>query len=178
MRKEAGVTPYFVLFGLALALFSKRDVRTIAAVRFRRPLFLLAGFAAQLLLALGAGHGWKNTILLELSFVFILYGLWMNRHLPGVVLIFAGAAANFLALLANGGLMPVSPTAMRLAGLSVSVKAFAGSSRHQFMGSTTLWWLSDWIPLPHFVLSPGDLLVGAGLVRFLYASSTKRGSHE
>ena len=174
MRKEAGVTPYFVLFGLALALFSKHDVRTIAAVRFRQPIFLLTGFAGQLLLAIGADFGWKNEpILLELSFIFVLYGLWANRRLPGLPLILGGALANFLALLVHGGLMPVSPTAMRLAGLSASVKAFAGSSRHQFMNPSILWWLGDWIPFPHFVLSPGDLLVGSGLVRFLYASSAK-----
>ena len=108
LREGVGATPYFVLFGIALALFSKRDLRTIASVVFRRPGFLLAGFAVQLLLAFGADFGWRqDPVLLELSFIFILYGLWANRRLPGVPLIFWGALANFLALLVHGGLMPV-----------------------------------------------------------------------
>lgn len=179
LRKEAAVSPYIVLFGIVLTLLAKRDVRAIASIVFRRPILLLGGFALQLLLASGAAFGWRqNPVLLELSFISILLGLWANRRLAGVSLIFAGALVNLLALLVHGGLMPVSPAAMRMAGLPVKAGEFIASSRHQFMHSSGLWWLGDWIPLFHFVLSPGDLLVGSGLVWFTYASSAKRGSHE
>ncbi len=173
------VAPYFILFGLALALLPGHNPRSVLAVRFRWPALLLGGFAAQVLLAAGTAFRWgRNPVLLELAFVPILFGLWANHKMAGVVPILTGALVNFLALLLYGGLMPVSSAAMRMAGLSVSTGAFLASSRHQFMRPSAFWWLGDWIPFFHFVLSPGDLLVGAGLVWFLYASSAKRGSHE
>ena len=178
-EEGAVVSPYFLLLGLALTFLPRHDPRSVLAVRFRWPGLLLGGFAAQALLAVAASSGWgRNPVLLELAFVPILLGLWANLKVTGVGAVLAGALANAVALLLYGGLMPVSPAAMRMAGLSANAGAFLASSRHQFMHPSLFWWLGDWIPLFHFVLSPGDLLVGAGLIWFLYASSAKRGSHE
>ena len=50
------------------------------------------------------------------AFVF----LWLNRHIPGALIIGLGAACNAIAIAANGGVMPASPSAWRRAGLPVA----------------------------------------------------------
>src|SRR3712207_991317 len=43
--------------------------------------------------------------------------LWSNRHVPGLWLIGGGAALNFAAIAANGGVMPASEAALDAAGM-------------------------------------------------------------
>jgi hypothetical protein len=50
--------------------------------------------------------------LIMASYVVILFGLWRNRHIPGMALVFLGFALNFAAISANGGEMPVTYEAL------------------------------------------------------------------
>ena len=54
-------------------------------------------------------------IFLTASQVFLLGFAWLNRKLPGMMVLLVGAALNFLVMTANGGFMPINPqTASRL----------------------------------------------------------------
>ena len=53
------------------------------------------------------------------SFLF----LWLNRHIPGALIIGVGAACNAAAIFANGGVMPASPSAWARAGLAIVPEA-------------------------------------------------------
>lgn len=54
-------------------------------------------------------------IFLTASQAFLLGFAWLNRKLPGMMVLLVGAALNFLVMTANGGFMPINPqTASRL----------------------------------------------------------------
>ncbi len=95
------------------------------------------------------------------TYVLIGLFLWANRRLPGVKLIGLGALGNSLAIVLNGGVMPASATAERLAGLHLG----AGFHNSAQLAHPLVPWLGDIIPWPgplHNVLSTGDCLIYIG----------------
>lgn len=48
-------------------------------------------------------------ILLTASQLLLLGFAWLNRKLPGMLILLIGAALNFAVMTANGGFMPISP---------------------------------------------------------------------
>lgn len=117
-------------------------------------------------------------IILFLTFIGMVYGLFRNRHIPGIPWILTGTITNIIALLTHKGLMPVSESAMNVAGLQ-HLLDYSQDSRHQAMEDSLFWWLGDWIPFlapigENFILSPGDVIIGIGLILFCVKNSTKR----
>ena len=54
-------------------------------------------------------------VLLTASQLLLLGFAWLNRKLPGMLILLIGAALNFAVMTANGGFMPISPqTASRI----------------------------------------------------------------
>ena len=61
-------------------------------------------------LAIANGIDMAETLRLPLyaaAFLLLLAGLWPNRNHPGIAAVMVGAAANGLAIVVNGGFMPV-----------------------------------------------------------------------
>jgi hypothetical protein len=172
---------YFFIFGVILTLFLKRNPITIIPnVIFRVPLLLISCLVTQIGLELLAVNytDKKYPAILFLTFLGMLIGLYLNRHISGIKWIFFGLSINILALITHGGLMPVSEKALKIADLGHLVD-YSQDSRHQEMGDSFFWWLGDWIPLiipfgKNFVISPGDFVVGVGLILFCINNSTKR----
>lgn len=109
------------------------------------------------------------------SYVLAAAVLVLNRRLPGVPLIAAGAALNVAAILANGGVMPASADAMRIAGVPGD-EAFANSAA---IARPHLLPLGDVIPVPGpwplgNVLSVGDLVLFAGGLVLLHRTARGR----
>ncbi len=85
-----------------------------------------------------------------------------------------GTVLNFAAIVANGGLMPVSPGARLQAGMTAIGQSGFGKVLPEGtgillpVGQTNLWFLSDIIPssLVGGVFSLGDVLIGVGLFAF------------
>lgn len=104
--------------------------------------------------------------------VLLLIGfLVRNSALPGVPLVALGLLLNVVAVAANGA-MPVSQWAAERTGVDLSRIAAGLDARHQVAdASTALRPLTDVVPVPvpgfREVLSPGDLLVAAGLALLL-----------
>ena len=87
--------------------------------------------------------------------------LWANRRLPGVKLISVGAFLNALAIVLNGGQMPASVTAQRLAGLHLG----SGFQNSAALAHPVVLFLGDIIPWPGplpNVLSVGDCIIYTG----------------
>lgn len=100
--------------------------------------------------------------------------VWGNRHIPAFWILGLGLIMNLTVIVANGGLMPVSPeTIMRLlpdlpAESWQIGKRFGRSKDVVLLPSQTLFpWLSDrfvtppWYPQPA-AFSLGDILIAAG----------------
>jgi hypothetical protein len=99
----------------------------------------------------------------------------INWRQPGVLILATGLLLNLLAILANGGLMPLSTqTAARLvppqvlASMKVGSRVSASSKDILLKPEDIVFpWLSDRFVLPdwfqsHFAFSLGDVLIGLG----------------
>ncbi len=106
------------------------------------------------------------------SFLLLLGGLWLNRHLPGVRLVGLGALLNFLVIAANGGSMPVDRGLAERAGSARLVELLDSpdyTMHEAATAATRLRPLADVLPLPMVprprFFSPGsvgDILVTIG----------------
>jgi hypothetical protein len=117
-----------------------------------------------------------NKAALILSYVIILATLSLNLHLWSLRFIGLGVALNFAAILANGGLMPTShqaslpvPSVRATAGYSFSRLLFGSPWVSSPIDQARLQFLSDIIRISwmHMVISPGDVIIGIGLLIFL-----------
>ena len=115
------------------------------------------------------GHQLPNTVDVALhitSYVLLLSCVAANIRRPPVVFFGVGVVSNAVTIFVNGGYMPASRAALRLAGFSVSAQphnnsVLAGPGTH-------LAFLGDVFALPHGVplaniFSVGDILIAVGL---------------
>lgn len=163
----------------------------MAAIKIKSGwLIILALFLQRIPFALSTPSSFVELkkALLILSYVLLLWALFRNLHLWSIRILLLGAFLNFAAIVANGGLMPVSPGARLHAGMTAIGEAGFGKVLPEGTGvllpvdQTNLWFLSDIIPvsLVGGVFSPGDVLIGVGLLLF-FLEATRCGttySHE
>jgi hypothetical protein len=120
-----------------------------------------------------AGHPVLHRVAHIGTYVAIGLFLWFNRRLAGVKLIGVGAFLNALAITLNGGVMPATRTAERLAGMHLR----PGFDNSAPIAHAHLPWLGDVIPWPGplpNVLSVGDLLIFAGTLVLLHRTCGRR----
>ncbi|MFL5726660.1 MAG: MFS transporter [Chloroflexota bacterium] len=173
-----------IIAGLVTGLLAGGHLANLAYVRLRwiGILFLavVIRFAAEW--ALGRDLPLAEAFRLPLfaaSFGLLLAGLWVNRHQPGLSLAFIGILLNAIAVVVNGGHMPVWRPSLEAAGFDPS---FAPSVFHTILASDALnadfllhaGPIGDVIPIPvpfvRNVASIGDLFLTAGLGFFLFAT--------
>ena len=111
------------------------------------------------------------TVGLAFSAVLALAFCAGNARIHGVALVAAGLAANAIVVGANGA-MPVSIVAAYHARVPITAISAGTDSRHEIAGEgTSLRWLGDVVPVPlplrPEVVSPGDVLVIAGLAELV-----------
>jgi hypothetical protein len=152
----------------------------------------LAAFAAQIAAVNGPGRE-NDALAISLivgSYVAIALVTLLNNRLPGARVFLVGLLMNLACMLANGGLMPVTPEALAVAGRAEEWRIGAGTTGTRVQGSkdvilpadqTRLALLSDryWTGLPgrlSIVFSLGDVLLVVGVSTFVFATMTKDSS--
>jgi hypothetical protein len=151
----------FVVGIEALALRGK--LSRLSSLRFRRfYLVWLALLDQVLVISILPGHQHVALDIANLlSYVAAGAFLWSNRHVPGVVLVGVGGGLNVAAIVANGGTMPASPSALIASGWKAQPGHFANSA---VVAHARLAALGDvfatprWFPA-HDVFSVGDILI-------------------
>jgi hypothetical protein len=115
------------------------------------------------------------------SQILLLAFIWLNHDQPGVWLLGTGLVLNLAAIIANGGLMPISPetVARLLPGAppgSWQIGQRLGMDKDIVLqvGQTHLPWLADRFLLPagfpwQAAFSLGDVLIGLGAFRFTWS---------
>ena len=147
----------------------------LSRVRVRAVRLLVAAAAVQTgTSVLAPGSGLARGAALVLTAVLVGLFLVGNRHLAGTPLIGLGLLLNVLVIAANGA-MPVSVSAAFRAGLSAADLGLAADGlREPVTASTRLALLGDVVPvalpLRPQVVSPGDVLVAAGVGLLLVAA--------
>jgi hypothetical protein len=140
----------------------------------RRWLLLLAGLAQLLGVVAGPpayGMGLGLSALLAGGFVLV------NRGVHGMGLVALGLGANALVVGVNGA-MPVSADASGRAGVTTQSLLRGEDPRHELAGDDTrLRTLGDVVPVPlpwrPQVVSPGDLVIAAGLAELVVVGMTR-----
>jgi MFS family permease len=110
------------------------------------------------------------------SYVLAGVFIWRNRKVPGFWLIGLGGLSNFAVIVANGGVMPALPDAVKAAGLGVAGGHFVNSL---VLAHARLGFLGDVFALPapipfHNVFSVGDVLIATGGLLFLHGTCRSR----
>jgi hypothetical protein len=149
----------------------------LADIRVRAVWAVLLAAAIQVGIsdvAPGGSH-WVHVALNIASYMLDAYFLFANRRLTGVPIVALGAALNVLAITANGGVMPASASALRIAGIDPR----AGFDNSAHLVHAHLAFLGDVIPVPGpwpigNVLSVGDLTIFIGALIVLHHACGSR----
>jgi MFS family permease len=179
-----------VLVGVLAGLAVGGHIGNLLSARIRFGGLIIAGLllrvATQTLLDQGVALADTLRVpLFATSFGLLVVALWVNRSQPGLLLAMVGIGINGIAILVNGGYMPVYLPAVELIGLT---QADLSPTFHvllpEELGLPFLLKagpLGDILPigLPVLanVISVGDVLLAAGVGWFLF-SSIARGSSD
>jgi hypothetical protein len=135
----------------------------LADVRPRSPWLLWLAVAAQFCAGATSRVPHLSPALHVASYGVLSVLLWRNRGLARLGVVALGGVLNLLAIVANRGVMPASPTALRSAGLSAadhfSNSAPVSGARLAFLGDVFA--TPAWVPLAN-VFSVGDVLIWLG----------------
>jgi len=174
---------YGVLIGLLLGFLFGGRVDALVNVRLRFALLLVGALAVRYgtQIAIASGVPFADALRLPLyaiAFGVLVVALWLNRSQPGLLVVMGGVASNAVAILVNGGYMPVYLPALTAAGLTTADLspsfnvALPTSLDLQFLLRAGP--LGDIIPFPVppliNVVSLGDVLMTIGLGWFVFAT--------
>ena len=179
-----------LVIGIGLGLLAGGSILNLGTVRLRVMSFLFLGLALRYMtqFAIESGNELADAFRLPLfagGFTLLLLGLWANREQPGLPLAFVGILFNAVAVVTNGGCMPVWQPAIVAAGLPIDgdVSAFdkvvSATSACAVPGDflAVAGALGDVLPIPipfiRNVASIGDFLLAAGLAFFLFAITVR-----
>jgi hypothetical protein len=150
----------------------------LAELNFMHAWLLPAALGIQLVIVYLI-PGWPHVILDAAhiaTYGFAAAFVALNRRVPGVLIVAAGGLSNFIAIAANGGVMPASPSALATAGLADTPGQFASSVS---VPDPHLLFMGDVFAVPgswpvHNVYSVGDVLIVIGAFVLLHAACGSR----
>jgi hypothetical protein len=169
-----------IIFLLALASVPLAGGRlsALAELRFRAPALLVGAILARVLIVsvLPQGSATLHSVVHVASYVLVAMWIVANRRIPWVWLVALGGASNFIAIAANGGIMPADPDALAAAGLPVDPAEFTNSAavahpHLQFLGD--VFWVPSSLPVSN-VFSIGDLLIVLGALLAMHCVCASR----
>lgn len=171
-----------VFLGLLLGLIAGGRLDNLTYVRLRWLPVLLVAVAARFgldaALSAGAVPDDLRLWLVLAAYILLTAMLLANRSLPGMAAAAFGTAANGIAIVANGGWMPVWQPSLAAAGFDPNTlhsnfhRMLVGPVDASFFAHGGP--LVDLIPIPipliQSVASIGDAMLGAGLAFFVFAA--------
>jgi hypothetical protein len=158
---------YGLLIGLAVGTIAGGSWNRLAMIEVRWWWAGLAAIAFQLILfstPIGSAIGPWAPVGYILSTAGVLVAVLANLRLPGFRLLAAGAMTNLAAVVTNGGYMPSTEEALRIAnrGHETGYSNSALFAHPNLAVFTDIFAIPAWMPLAN-VFSIGDVLIAAGL---------------
>lgn len=170
---------YAVIAGVLLGIVSGGSPARLGDLRFRWAPVIALGLLAQVLLfstpvgnALGDAAAWVYVA----SNLAVLAAVAVNLAIPGLAVVLVGGASNLVAIIANGGYMPVSPEALAAMGREPQ-DGYSNSVPREdvVLGPLTdIFTMPGWVPMSN-VFSVGDILIGVGAAIAIAAAMHGRG---
>jgi len=165
---------YAIGLGIAIGLALGGRLAALGTLQIRWARLAVAGLLVQFVLfapAVTERVGDSGVLPYVGSSLVVLVVVLRNIALPGLPVVALGAAANLAAIIANGGWMPASPSALASLGTTIG----EGYSNSRVVPFAALQPLTDtfsmptWLPLAN-VFSVGDVLIAAGVVIAIVAT--------
>jgi hypothetical protein len=149
----------------------------LADIQLRRPWLALAGIGVQVVIisVLPSGTAGLHEGVHMASYLLLGAFAWSNRRIPGVPIVMAGGLLNFIAIAANGGVMPADPDL----ALHVAREAGEGFVNSGAMKDPHLLFLGDIFATPsswplYNVYSVGDVTIVLGVLVLLHGVCRSR----
>jgi Family of unknown function (DUF5317) len=166
------------LLVLASVPLARGRISALADLPLRKPALALVAIALQILV-ISVIPGGDQTIhtTLHLASYFLLGAFaFANRRIVGVPIIALGGLSNFIAIAANGGVMPTHPDAVESVASTAAEGEFINSrviedARLQFLGD--IFATPTSLPL-HNVFSIGDVFLLIGVFVLVHAACGSR----
>lgn len=164
--------------GLVVAspLVAGRWPATLVLHRWRWTLLIWGALLVQVVIMQFNMAREAAPVLHVLTYVAVIAFLWLNRSLPGALLVGMGALSNGLTIALNGGVLPANAAAVESAGLTHG----DGFDNSAVLTDPVLPWLGDvfaWpSPLPlSNTFSVGDILIVVGVVVATWSGTRRLG---
>jgi hypothetical protein len=161
------IIPVAAALAALLPLLVGGRMRLLATVRLRRTALVVWALLLQIVVIEIVSSG--PPVILKsvhvLSYLMAAAFLWLNRRVPGLLLVGLGAASNGITITVNGGTLPARPGALHTAGLDLVTDKFVNSGA---LAHPHLWFLGDVFAIPAGwplanVFSIGDVLIVLGV---------------
>jgi hypothetical protein len=177
-RADAGWDMILGLIFIACVLsvpLARGRLGALGDLKLRHSWLALAGIGVQVLI-ISVLPGVSEPVSEGVHMVsYLLLGAfaWFNRRIPGVPLILLGGLLNFLAIAANGGVMPADPDlAVKMAGEG-GFQNSGGMEDPRLLFLGDIFATPDWFPL-YNVYSVGDAVIVLGVLVLLHGVSGSR----
>jgi hypothetical protein len=163
---------------LASVPLARGRITALADLPLRRAGLAVAAILIQVVvisLLPGGDHAVHTTLHIA-SYVMLGAFAWTNRRIPGLPIAALGGLLNFIAITANGGIMPADRDAVASLGHTTPEGDFANS---QILAHPKLQFLGDVFATPaswplHNVFSIGDIVLVAGVAVLVHAACGSR----
>jgi hypothetical protein len=159
---------YAIVVGLVVGFLVGGRISAIGDIRFRWAPLVFVGLLAQVLLfsdAVAERIGDLGPVLYVASTVLVVLAVVRNLAIPGMPLVALGAASNLTAIVANGGFMPASASALAALGKGAPT-IYSNSTvlaQPALAPLTDIFAMPTWLPF-HNIFSIGDVILAIGVV--------------
>jgi Family of unknown function (DUF5317) len=155
-----------LLLCLATVPLAGGRLSALTELRFRRPSLAVGALLTQVLIIsiLPSGHEDLHKAVHLATYGLLGAFVWLNRRIPGLLVIGLGGLLNAIAIAANDGVMPATRAALARAGIEQNAGDFANSTA---VAHPHLQFLGDVFAIPAGwpaanVFSVGDVLIAVG----------------
>lgn len=170
------ILPVSVLLLIISVPLTGGRLSRLAHVQIRWVSSILAALALQIWVTTIPTDPTLGSVVHFVSYALGIWFIWANRKVPGLVITSSGGGMNLAAIGANGGVMPASPEALELAGMTHVGEHFVNSGAVE---GARLAWLGDVFAIPASwplsnVFSVGDVVLVVGVGVMLHRMSRQR----
>ncbi|MEX2504484.1 MAG: DUF5317 family protein [Egicoccus sp.] len=170
------ILPVSVLLLIISVPLTGGRLSRLASIEIRWISAILAALALQIWVTTVPTDPMLGTVVHFISYALGIWFIWANRKVPGLVLTSSGGGMNLAAITANGGVMPASPEALELAGMTHVGDHFVNSGAVE---GARLAWLGDAFAIPASwplsnVFSVGDVVLVVGVGVMMHRMSRQR----
>ena len=170
---------YAIVVGLVVGFLLGGRISAIGEIRFRWAPLVFVGFLTQILLfsdAVAERIGDLGPVLYVASTLLVVLAVVRNLAIPGMPLVALGAASNLAAIVANGGFMPASASALAALGKGAPTiySNSAVLAQPALAPLTDIFAMPTWLPF-HNIFSIGDVILAIGVVAVIAIVMRRQG---